>query len=114
MDQSNAPVALAEQDATTPAVPEARTFQMPENVTLQAFEAYTEQTEGNGGSLSHSASGNQRATELRFYDDGSSDGARIVLVSSEGLEATLEVAALTGHASLMPDDTMGSTNATHR
>jgi type II secretion system protein H len=87
------PVALEEAPEMT-AVGGAQPFELAENVTISDFRI----------SGSESMSERNRRLQIRFYDDGRADGALIELTSEEGDRASIEIAPLTGRATVMEDE----------
>jgi Tfp pilus assembly protein FimT len=95
------PVALQEsQDAAS--VPAARMTTLGEDVVVEEFQVLDKNT----GALSMQSGAGPHIT---FHDDGTCDGARIVLVSSQGHREEIDVWPTTGRASIASEDNQNAT-----
>lgn len=92
--QEDQPVALQDPAETVASMPTAP-VQLGENIQVSEFQV----DNGLQGSQSQQ-SGGGRNMQIQFHEDGRADAAMISLVGSEGERAIVEVAPLTGYASI--------------
>jgi Tfp pilus assembly protein FimT len=86
------PSAMQETQETTPAST-SRGYKLGEDIAVTNFAVYDNGTDTSGGNTGASA------TELRFHDDGSSNGGRLTMVSMDGYSTAIEIAPVTGRVS---------------
>jgi Tfp pilus assembly protein FimT len=90
------PAALQDSQESTP-IPAAYVTQLGEDVVVQDFQVLSGQT---GELVQQSGEGPQ----ITFHDDGTCDGARIILVSSKGYQEEIDVWPTTGRASIVGEE----------
>jgi len=90
------PAALQESQESA-AIPAPRVTTLGENVVVEEFQVLDRQT----GAL---AAQSGAAPQLTFHDDGTCDGARISLVSSQGHRDEIDVWPTTGRATIAGED----------
>jgi prepilin-type N-terminal cleavage/methylation domain-containing protein len=88
------PVALQESPENTGMLPSMPT-QLGENLIVSDFQIDNPQQQGQRGGT--------RQLEIHFHEDGRADAATILLAGAEGERTVIEVAPLTGQASIRED-----------
>ncbi len=96
--QTDLPAAMqtsAEQTQEQSSLTMQRGLSLGDKVAVQAFTVY-------GPDLG--ASGSQQQNDMTFHEDGSSDGGKLLLVSSSGAAEEIDVASMTGQVSAVSAD----------
>lgn len=95
--EADQPAALQDSPDSLPALP-SEPLQLGENITVSDFQMM-DPTQQQQRPMDRS-----RTMEIHFHDDGRADGAAIMLAGAEGERAAIEIASLTGRASLREDE----------
>ena len=95
---ADSPAAMLDQSEQVH-IPPPRTVGLGEDIAVQEFRPLINQD----SQLTNSAE-NRALTEIRFHEDGSSDGGSIVLISPHGYGARLQIAPQTGAISVQQQE----------
>ncbi len=96
---SDLPTALQEAQETSP-TSNSRGYRVGEDIAVANFTVYDSTAGVSGGGLI------APATELKFHEDGSTNGGRLVMVSQSGYASAIEISPVTGRVSAV--DTNGN------